>query len=190
LLKKYAKLTRKVEDAETAKTEAERLADEYKNNPTIPKGKQLVDAAEAEFLTVLKEDGVTKESYPTLKTNAEKAITLETEILNDKIYSKTGKEKQAWLDHVRANSLKFETRKNGDDEQTIVLAKDAEGKDFEMKLEDYVPAKAAHVKDAESSDGTPFPRQRIATGDAPAFNPVDKQLAKYSPPPSAAIKTN
>lgn len=182
LVTKVGKLTRKVEDAERDKAEAEAKADEYRKNPSIPKEKRLVDVADAEFIETAKAEGLTKETFAELKTRAETAESKLAKTELKTIAREVGKDEQAWREHAEINKLRFDTRKEkqGESEQdiTFVLFKDAEGKDAEMKLEDYKKEKAAHVKDAEGADnGTHFPRQRKSAGELPEQS-VASQLVK------------
>lgn len=168
LLKEKADWKRERDDAVSAKTDAELERDNYKNNPKLPKGQRLVSIEDFEIVEAAKTEGLTKESIAELKAKAEKSDTLETEILNEKVADAAGKDKAAWLDHARANSLKFDTRKETVDgkEQDYFVVVGADN--AETKISDYVSTKAAHVKDADTKDeGTYFARQRSSDGDPP-----------------------
>lgn len=176
LLSTNATLKRRAEDAETAKAAADAERDEYKTKPNIPKGQRLVSIEDAELVSVVKAEGLTKESIPELKKSSEKLSAIEMERINEKVSDAIGKERQAWLDHSRANNLRFDTRKETVDgkeqEYFVVLGAD----NSETKLTDYVAAKAAHVKDAvEQPQGKVWGKQ-ISGKDTKPPNLVEQEV--------------
>lgn len=197
LLGKNAKLTTRAEEAEAAKESSEATAREWKSKANIPNGQKLVADDVAELGEAALDAKISKDEMPTLKTAAadlqSKIDAYEGEKVIGEVAQSLGFNNRFIL-AAKDKGLKFEkTTEKVDGKDVgvwnVVGAGDAKTKvDEFLKTDGYFKEFAPTFTDDKTS-GFQYPHQTSDRGNAgAATNPVDAQMAKYSPPASAAVQ--
>lgn len=154
----------------------------------IPDGKVAVEPNIAELgETALGLGLKAKKDVSDLKTRADTATSkLEedaTAKLNARVSAAAGKNLDAWTEHVKARGTTFKETTIKDDKGVDVTAitaisKDADGKEVESPLKDYVEKSAAHVAaaNAQKKRGFGFPKEETAEGETNEFDEIRKTM--------------
>jgi len=184
LLRDLSKINTKIETLEADRDAARAEATEWKGKAKLPASHKIVPDDVAELGEAAKEAGLVKDELPTLKTAKEdlqsKLDSIGEQTLREQAAKSVGKRFENFDDHATAKNLKFskKTEKDGDKgvDYFVVIGKDAEGKDTETKLVDYVKDKS--LPDAEGSNDRRYIGQESGKDGKPPGNIAEAHMRK------------
>lgn len=196
LLGKNAKLSTRAEEAEAAKEAAEAAAQEWKGKARIPSGQEIVTTKQATLGKAAEVAGINEDEMLPLKTAAADLQSKIDAFENEKVIGEvigTENLNELFRRDAKEKGLKFEKQTaivDGKAVDTWFVKGDGDAK---TKVSDFLQSdeffKVGNYATSGDGKGLPYPHQAPDRGNAgAATNPVDAQMAKYSPPASAAVQ--